>query len=72
MDRTQFITQILFNWSVNLAPVWYGREFAEPAEVNSKMIAAAEDLWDKYQEAIRRGTTSVIPAAGVVNFSTKH
>lgn len=52
MDRNQFITQMLFNFSMQVLPqLVQRREFSSVEELNEELMRGVVDLYERYKQA---------------------
>ncbi|HTD17865.1 MAG TPA: hypothetical protein VK673_21960 [Chthoniobacterales bacterium] len=70
MDKVQFVTQILCNFSVNGLPNLYQQKEFETPDLkarNALLVDAVEDLYQRYVECCGKDRSNIVQAGiGVV------
>ena len=53
MDKTTFITNVVFHLLTNVVPRWVENSgIISESDINDRLIAMAEDLWEKYTKVV--------------------
>lgn len=69
VDRTQFVTQILFNFSAAVVPqLVQRREFSELKDFNAELVEAADDLYERYKTLLGETVSLTVASGSVAQF----